>query len=249
MEVNWEPVKSDLLGVPRCLKRIQKDISDIVNNPPQGIFALPDEDNVRLMTVLIAGPKDTPYQGGMFTVNVVFTDDYPIKPPKVRFMTTDEDTVRFNPNIYANGKVCLSILGTFRGPSWAPAMNLSSVVVSIQSLLNEEPYRNEPGYENASKQAVKNYNDVIQHETIRVAVIDAMEKKNSLHGKYFVEKMNLIFNENYDHYVKVCNDNLHLEGKTMKVPIGERLGTFRYKKMLGQLQWLKKIHEKKCKKK
>lgn len=235
MESYRKSVNANLISVPRCLKRIQKDISDIVNNPPPGIFALPDEENVRLMTILITGPKDTPYQGGMFTVIVVFTDDYPMKPPEVRFMTTDDGAVKFHPNILACGQVCLSILGTFDVLSWVPAMSLSSVVVSIQSLLNEEPYRSEPGCQNASKEAVQNYNDFIQHETIRVAVIGAMENKKYKHGKYFLEKMNLIFLENYEYYVKVCTDNLHRDGKPMKDPTNKTSDWFRYKKMLRQL--------------
>jgi len=55
--------------------------------------------------------------------------------------------VRFNPNLYANGKVCLSTLGTWSGPSWSPALSLAAVLISIQSLMTESPYTNEPGYE------------------------------------------------------------------------------------------------------
>lgn len=55
--------------------------------------------------------------------------------------------MRFNPNLYKNGKVCLSILGTWTGPAWSPALTLEKVFVSIQSLLSEQPYTNEPGYE------------------------------------------------------------------------------------------------------
>lgn len=62
-------------------------------------------------------------------------------------MTTSNGTVRFNPNIYKNGKVCLSILGTWNGPSWSCAHTLSTVLLSIQSLLNDKPFHNEPGFE------------------------------------------------------------------------------------------------------
>lgn len=59
------------------------------------------------------GPADTPYEGGFFYFLVACTSDYPIKPPKVKLLTTGNNTVRFNPNLYRNGKVCLSILGYF----------------------------------------------------------------------------------------------------------------------------------------
>ena len=87
-------------------------------------------------------------------------------------MTTGGGRVRFNPNLYANGKVCLSILGTWSGPSWVPVNTLSSVLLSIQSLMNEKPYHNEPGFEAPNSIACQNYNDCIRHETIRVAVCE-----------------------------------------------------------------------------
>lgn len=76
-----------------------------------------------------------------------FPPNYPFRPPRVRLMTTSNGTVRFNPNLYKNGKVCLSILGTWQGPAWLPSQSLSSVLMSIQSLMNSNPYHNEPGHE------------------------------------------------------------------------------------------------------
>ena len=64
----------------------------------------------------------------------------------MRLMTTGGGKVRFNPNLYRDGKVCLSILGTWAGPGWSPAQSLSSVLLSIQSLMNARPYHNEPGH-------------------------------------------------------------------------------------------------------
>ena len=62
-------------------------------------------------------------------------------------MLTINNKVRFNPNLYQCGKVCLSILGTWSGPSWKPIMNIRLVLTSIRSLLGEYPIQNEPGYE------------------------------------------------------------------------------------------------------
>ena len=61
--------------------------------------------------VLITGPFETPYEGGLFYFIVRFGPTYPLTPPRVKLMTTDDGQVRFNPNLYSNGKVCLSILG------------------------------------------------------------------------------------------------------------------------------------------
>ena len=240
MENSWEPILSANSSIlPHCLKRIERDIKDITKNPPQGIFALPDEDNVGIMRVMITGPSGTPYHGGMFSFLTEFANDYPMKPPKVKCLTTGRNTVSFNPNIYANGKVCLSILGTWEGPGWSPVMNLSSVVVSIQSLMNEEPYRNEPGCEKASADTVRDYNYVIQHETIRVAVIDVMENLDTYH-EYFAENIKTIFNQNYDHYIKVCKENMDLDGKSLNDSlVTKSCGRFQYRALLEKLEKMK----------
>lgn len=60
---------------------------------------------------MITGPFDTPYEGGFFHFYIRFPPTYPLVSPRVKFMTTGGGTVRFNPNLYQNGKVCLSILG------------------------------------------------------------------------------------------------------------------------------------------
>ena len=72
------------------------------------------EDNVRDVRALIIGPPDTPYEFGFFELKLRFCDKYPTEPPKVKCITTDGGQCRFNPNIYANGKICLSILGKLK---------------------------------------------------------------------------------------------------------------------------------------
>lgn len=83
---------------------------------------------------------------------IKFGPEYPSKPPEVVARTTNGGRCRFNPNIYACGKVCLSILGTWRGKSgeeWSSAQGLQSLLWSIQSLMSKDPYANEPGYEHS----------------------------------------------------------------------------------------------------
>ena len=81
----------------------------------------------------------------------VFPNDYPFSAPMCELLTTGGGTVRFGPNLYANGKICLSILGTWEGPGWAPNLSLSAVLISIQSLMSENAAQNEPGHEKAKK--------------------------------------------------------------------------------------------------
>jgi ubiquitin-conjugating enzyme E2 Z len=74
--------------------------------------------------------------------------------------------------------VCLSILGTWEGPSWSPSQTLSTVLLSIQSLMSSAPYHQEPGFETERCPGdSQNYNQVVEHETLRVAVCDMMEGK------------------------------------------------------------------------
>lgn len=84
---------------------------NLFSDPPFGLFAVNDEGDMRFIHVIIMGVMDTPYEGGFFYFILKCPSDYPMKPPKVRLMTTDAGRVRFNPNMYQNGKVCLSILG------------------------------------------------------------------------------------------------------------------------------------------
>lgn len=144
---------------------------------------MPDDDDVTLSHAIILGPKDTPYEGGIFYFLIRYPPNYPINNPAVLLMTTGNGTVRFNPNLYACGKVCLSILGTWQGPSWTPAYDTQAVLISIQSLMCEEPFYNEPGYEGmkGSKQATAqstNYNARVKYNSLTVAGLDMFENKN-----------------------------------------------------------------------
>ena len=152
------------------------------------VFVRIDEEKMDFMQVLITGPSaadygstSTPYACGCFAFDVFFPTSYPNIPPKVTLRTTGNGTVRFNPNLYNNGKVCLSLLGTWSGSSdenWNPKTStLLQVLISIQSLiLVPEPYFNEPGYEKtigtpqgiASSRA---YNSVIREATVRHAIL------------------------------------------------------------------------------
>ena len=108
------------------------------------------EDDVRNVRALIIGPPETPYEFGFFEFRAKFGDQYPLHSPTVRCLTTNGGRCRFNPNIYASGKVCLSILGTWRGEKgedWSTAQGLESVLISIQSLMSSNPFENEPGFE------------------------------------------------------------------------------------------------------
>ncbi|KAH7022614.1 ubiquitin-conjugating enzyme/RWD-like protein [Ilyonectria destructans] len=157
-----------------CLSNIRLPVSALA-------VACRDVD-VRNVKALIMGPHETPYEFGFFEFAIRFHKEYPSKSPNVQCATTNGGRCRFNPNIYANGKVCLSILGTWRGErgeEWSSAQGLESILLSIQSLLSTNPYENEPGFEDANeesdKKAQKDYVQKIRHETLRISVIQRLE--------------------------------------------------------------------------
>ncbi|XP_014254937.1 ubiquitin-conjugating enzyme E2 Z-like [Cimex lectularius] len=222
----------------QCIPRVKRDMLAIYQDPPPGIFVIQDEKDITLIHALITGSFDTPYTGGFFYFLVKCPPDYPIKPPKVKFMTTAGGSVRFNPNLYKCGKVCISILGTWSGPPWSPALTISSVLISIQSLLTEKPYHNEPGFERERFPGdSRRYNEIIQYETIRVAVCGMLENDYGLNiPKPFMEAMNHSFIQFYEYYESAVKAKLQFSGCAMQDPFGEARGTFDYKGLLARLQ-------------
>lgn len=89
--------------------------------------------------MMIAAPDETPYAGGLFIFDISLGSEYPNIAPKCNLQTTGKGTVRFNPNLYNCGKVCLSLLGTWAGDNsekWQPQTStLLQLAISIQSLI------------------------------------------------------------------------------------------------------------------
>ncbi|KAJ5183903.1 hypothetical protein N7492_001519 [Penicillium capsulatum] len=141
-----------------------------------------DEENIRNIRAIIMGPPGTPYALGFYKFTITVPKDYPTVPPKVRINTTNSGRTRFGPNLYASGKVCLSIIGTWiseERETWSPVQSIETVLLSIQTLLSAEPFKNEPGYENAGENEVFGYgaiyNAKIAHENLRLAVIAPLQ--------------------------------------------------------------------------
>lgn len=129
-------------------RRLQRDTITMTSDEMSslGIYYHYDEADISTGTALIFGPADTPYANCPLFFSVKVPKDYPFASPIVIMLTSDGIT-RFHPNLYVNGKVCLSILGTYTGPSWTSTLNIGSVFKSIVSLLDKNPMTNEPGWE------------------------------------------------------------------------------------------------------
>ncbi|PGH36481.1 ubiquitin-conjugating enzyme E2 Z [[Emmonsia] crescens] len=167
----------------QAILRIGREISQIQHGTDLSLAVACKEADIRSIKALIVGPPETPYEFGFFEFSIKFPEDYPGTPPVVHATTTNGGRCRYNPNIYASGKVCLSILGTWRGESgeqWSSAQGLESILISIQSLMSSNPYENEPGFENAKserdQQNMAHYVAKIRHETLRISVIQRLEE-------------------------------------------------------------------------
>ncbi|MEQ2165095.1 ubiquitin-conjugating enzyme E2 N, partial [Goodea atripinnis] len=77
----------------------------LLAEPVPGIKAEPDEGNARYFHVVIAGPQDSPFEGGTFKLELFLPEEYPMAAPKVRFMTKI-----YHPNVDKLGRICLDIL-------------------------------------------------------------------------------------------------------------------------------------------
>ena len=112
-----------------ALRRIAKELKDLEKDPPSNISGGPISDSDLFhWKAIITGPSESPYQDGIFYLDIQFPQNYPYKPPKICFITKI-----YHPNIDQNGNICLDILRD----AWSPVLTVSRVLLSISSLLND----------------------------------------------------------------------------------------------------------------
>ncbi|KAI0691985.1 hypothetical protein BC835DRAFT_1521108 [Cytidiella melzeri] len=166
---------------PKDRLHLIRELAVTATSLPPGVWVRVDEVRHDVLKVMIAGPEGTPYAGGLFEFDCFLTLDYPHKPPLMHLRTTAGGRVRFNPNLYTNGKVCLSLLGTWAGrpeEQWSTKSTLLQVFVSIQSMiLIDMPYFNEPGYGQAKPDhpASVSYNQNVALHTVRWAMVEWLQ--------------------------------------------------------------------------
>lgn len=108
--------------------RIMKEYDDLKKNEKENTVTVwMIDNNIRHWKGNIKGPIDTCYQGGVFIIDIVIPDDYPFKPPKMKF-----DTKIWHPNISSvTGAICLDILKN----EWTPALTIRTALISLQALM------------------------------------------------------------------------------------------------------------------
>ena len=111
-----------------ALKRLQRELIEIQKDTPVNCSAGPCNNDLLNWEATIIGPTETPYEGGIFKLKILFPADYPFKPPKITF-----ETRIYHPNINGTGGICLDILKDM----WSPTLTISKVLLSIGSLLTD----------------------------------------------------------------------------------------------------------------
>lgn len=221
------------------IKRITRDVMNIKKDPMEdnGIFIHWDEQDLHKIKALIIGPEDTPYEYGNYLFDITFPAEYPHKPPIVKYQTR-YDNIRFNPNLYCCGKVCVSILNTWSGPQWTSCQSLRSVLLSLQSLLNENPIHNEPGFENENGDKCKKYNSIIKHSNYSVAILNYIKNPGSF--DVFLPQMRDMFVKNYNKIIKSISNNKNKSGQKVYSPIYNMSITTDYNKIKKEIELLYK---------
>jgi ubiquitin-conjugating enzyme E2 Z len=189
------------------IQRLVKDVKEINKCPlsDHGIFYKHDEDDMLIGRALIVGQKDTPYFAGNYFFRVQFPEDYPYKPPLI-ISCTQGERIRFNPNLYTNGKVCLSILNTWHGEQWSSCQTISTVLLALAMLLNSQPLLNEPGITTAHRD-FNNYNQILEYKNIEIAIMNRMNLPVRDEFHCFTQIMMEEFDKNKDD-VKLRLQNL-----------------------------------------
>jgi len=213
-----------------AFRRLLKEFEQVSNSSMKemGIYWWYDQSNITKGKALILGPPETPYEASFFVYEFEFPNDYPFNPPKVKVLTSDGKT-RFHPNLYVDGKVCLSILGTYSGPSWQSTMSLSMVLISLKALLDANPLAHEPGFSSytlAHPTAVQ-YAKFVKYKLIEY-MIRELEKRNTC--QEFEEEVNQLQSQLIKQLKKIVNENL---------AFAETLYTNVVYGMRGSTQWNK----------
>ncbi|XP_023042612.2 ubiquitin-conjugating enzyme E2 T isoform X1 [Piliocolobus tephrosceles] len=112
--------------------RLKRELHMLATEPPPGITCWQDKDQMDDLRAQILGGANTPYEKGVFKLEVIIPERYPFEPPQIRFLTPI-----YHPNIDSAGRICLDVLKLPPKGAWRPSLNIATVLTSIQLLMSE----------------------------------------------------------------------------------------------------------------
>ena len=107
--------------------RLRKELINLKKDPPPGLIAEPNENDILVWHYAIRGPSDTPYNGGVYIGKIKFPSEYPLKAPSIYMLTPSG---RFQ----CNTKICMSMTD-FHPESWNPMWSVATIILGIQSFM------------------------------------------------------------------------------------------------------------------
>ncbi|XP_011304222.1 ubiquitin-conjugating enzyme E2 T-like [Fopius arisanus] len=121
-------------------RRLKRELSKLMAKPPEGISCYQKDERMNVLIATISGPRGSPYEGGLFNLEVEVDAHYPFHPPKMKFITSV-----YHPNIDTGGRICMDLLKIPKDDSggWNPTITLESLFVAVQLLL-ENPNPDDP---------------------------------------------------------------------------------------------------------
>jgi ubiquitin-conjugating enzyme E2 Z len=227
------------------IKRLASDVKKIIKEPltTEGIYYKHDENNMLIGYAMIVGPKNTPYENGYYFFEFKYPCNYPFSPPEVKYYTND-DLNRFNPNLYKNGKVCISILNTWHGEQWTGCQTITSVLLTLSTLFTEKPLLNEPGVLENNPD-IYPYTKSIEFKNLDFCICETIISCSNKNNKFniFYSEIKELFLNNYDSIInKIKNkinspdDNTIFYTKLYHMKVSTN-----YKNLLSRIDNVKKI--------
>mmetsp|Transcript_16447 Transcript_16447/g.35554 ORF Transcript_16447/g.35554 Transcript_16447/m.35554 type:complete len:218 (+) Transcript_16447:201-854(+) len=145
---------------PATVKKLSRELQDLQEKPCEGIRIIINESNLADVQAELDGPVSTPYDGGVFRLRLVLTNEYPQLPPKGYFITKI-----FHPNVSTNGEICVNVLKK----DWAPDVGLRHVLMVIRCLLIA-PFPESALNEEAGKLLLENYDEYAKHARLLTGI-------------------------------------------------------------------------------
>lgn len=195
------------------IRKIMRDKKNYVESKiadTEHIYCKFNDENISNIRAMIVGPDDTSYEGGFYFIYITLPKEYPFKSPQAKYCT-QYNNFRFHPNLYVNGKMCLSILDNqWSGPPWIPSMGINTLLLTTRSILDDNPLANEPGYSKGKILPNNNhdkYRNLVRYMNIVGATIHTIKHPPQGFEDFQPEMMNYFIN-NYDKYINFINKKL-----------------------------------------
>ena len=232
MSSNGQPKKT---AIPMRSRRIMGDLKELLKDPLHEVFIHFDESDINQMIVMIRG-QEGPYEFCQFLFHIRFSDDYPMSPPVVKFCSSDGKT-RLKPNLYIEGKVCLSILGTWQGDPWTSVMTIKTVILSIMALvMTREPLRNEPGMELSPADKIETYNQIVEYASLNI-LLNQIESPSEMFAP-LLKNMKAQFIKDYSALIEKVNRLIRSEHnqKTVRISYHSQMAILDYDSLKKNIQ-------------